>query len=445
MTITQAQQLLVRILGGICIGILVLIPFHAFLTIFAAHLFDHYTTFRLWKEILLGLAAALALILVLIDRPLKNQFVGDWLMRLIGIYALVIALAGGVAYYNGGVSRIAMADGILLDLRFLLFFVVTWVLTRNDSIIFMNWRKILIGPALVVVGFGLLQRFSLPYDALKHVGYGASTIQPFETVDEKSAYIRLQSTLRGANPLGSYLVIIVTAIATIVTRVRANWSKLSWVAIGLLALVVMFFTYSRSAWIGTLLSVGALVVLGMRHRRHMWRISLVAVLIFMVAASGGLYLLRDNDFVQNVFFHTDEHSLSSVSSNEGRLAGLTGGFGDLFKQPLGGGTGTAGPASTHNSEAPVRIAENYFVQIGQEAGLIGLGLFIAINVLVARRLWLRDQDSLSRILFSSLIGISFICLVSHAWTDDTLAYLWWGFAGVAVARVRERKHEDIEG
>jgi hypothetical protein len=35
-------------------------------------------------------------------------------------------------------------------------------------------------------------------------------------------------------------------------------------------------------------------------------------------------------------------------------------------------------------------------------------------------------------LLASLIGISFVNLLSHAWADDTLAYLWWGLAGIAI-------------
>jgi hypothetical protein len=34
---------------------------------------------------------------------------------------------------------------------------------------------------------------------------------------------------------------------------------------------------------------------------------------------------------------------------------------------------------------------------------------------------------------ASLIGISVINLVSHAWMDDTLSLLWWGLAGIALA------------
>jgi hypothetical protein len=30
-------------------------------------------------------------------------------------------------------------------------------------------------------------------------------------------------------------------------------------------------------------------------------------------------------------------------------------------------------------------------------------------------------------------------MLSHSWADDTLAYLWWGLAGVAMAPVDQKK------
>ena len=106
--------------------------------------------------------------------------------------------------------------------------------------------------------------------------------------------------------------------------------------------------------------------------------------------------------------------------------------------------GSAGPASVYNSHK-VRIAENYFVQIGQETGWLGFGLFIAINVLLGQALWRRRSDPLALGLFAALLGLSFINLLSHAWADDTLGLLWWGLAGVALAPgILKRKHETLE-
>ncbi len=441
MTTSQARQLLVTIVAALCITILLLVPFHAFLTVWAGSNFGHYTTIRLWKEMLLGLATVLAAILLLTNKPLKRQFARDKLFIIIGLYAALVLLSGVAAYYFHKVSRVGYADGALLDLRFLLFFVVTWVLTKHSSIIYMNWRKILIGPAMAVIFFGVLQRLALPYDALKHVGYGPNTIQPYETVDQKNAYVRLQSTLRGANPLGAYLVVVMAAIATMVTRVKQRVGKLYWllwVGIGLAGLFVLFFTYSRSSWLGAVVSVGVLILLGMRHRKYLWRTAALAGLVAVLVGGGLLFAFRHNDRVQNTFFHTDEHSHSSISSNYGHMAALKNSSRDIVRDPFGTGAGTAGPASVHNQLGPTRIAENYYVQIAQETGVIGLALFLTILVLVAVELYRREYDSLARVLFSSLIGLSLVGLLSHVWADDTLAYLWWGFAGVAVARLKPK-------
>jgi hypothetical protein len=438
MTIATFQQHLLKIVAALCIAIIVLLPFHALLTIWVAGTFGHYTAWRLWKELLLVLAAVSMWIIVRFDKKLRQTFSEDWLMRLIGLYAVLVLLSGAIAYATGGVTRTAFADGVLLDLRFLLFFVVTWLLTKKNSVLYMNWRKLLITPALVVVAFGLLQRFALPYDFLKHFGYGPQTISPYETIDHKTAYIRVQSTLRGANPLGAYLAVVLAAIATLVTRVKTRFHKATWFLVGCLTVVVLFFTYSRSAWLGAIIAVGLLTALGLRHRTYLWRVSLAVAVLGLLVFAGVAVALRNNDHFQNTFFHTDEHSTSSKSSNTGHVVALKNGISDMVHHPLGSGTGTAGPASVHNDK-PARIAENYFIQIGQETGFVGLGLFIAINCIVAIRLWRRDYESMARVLLTTLIGISVVCLFSHAWTDDTLAYIWWGFAGVALARLKERR------
>jgi hypothetical protein len=70
-------------------------------------------------------------------------------------------------------------------------------------------------------------------------------------------------------------------------------------------------------------------------------------------------------------------------------------------------------------------------------------IFIAINVLVALELWARKNELLAQILLASLVGITFVNMLSHAWTDDTLSLLWWGLAGIALAPIltdRQKAH-----
>jgi hypothetical protein len=164
--------------------------------------------------------------------------------------------------------------------------------------------------------------------------------------------------------------------------------------------------------------------------------------VFVVVLVGVVFVLRNQDFVQNTVFHTDENSRSSVSSNAAHLSATRGAFKQVIQEPLGRGVGTAGPASVYNTEEPSRIAENYFLQLGQETGWLGLGLFVAICVLTVRTLWIRRFSLIAQVLLASFVGLTCVALLMHLWTDETVSFLWWGLAGMALAAplTKEKKH-----
>jgi O-antigen ligase len=194
----------------------------------------------------------------------------------------------------------------------------------------------------------------------------------------------------------------------------------------------MFFSHSRAAWIGLLLALAALAVIKLSSKPlNSWLALTVIGAILLV--SGIAYGLRNNDSFENYLFHTNDKSTVQESSNEEHVSAFRDGLKQAAAEPLGRGIGTAGPASVYN-HGKARVAENYYIQIAQETGWLGLALFLAIVFLTARELWYRRRQSLPLILFISLVGISAVNLVSHAWTDDTLAYLWWGLAGIALAK-----------
>lgn len=414
--------------------IFILLPFHGFFTAWAASQFGHFDLIRIWKELLIVILGIGAAWLVYKDKQLRKTLKHNPLIYLIIIYAGLEIGLGLIAYGLGKVNRNALLYGWIADLRFLAFFLVALV-TAAKVPIKQYWRVLLLLPAAIVVAFGLLQHFILPVDFLRHFGYGAKTLEPYQTVDLKTAYIRLQSTLRGPNPLGAYLILIITASSGLMLRHRKHRTILA--AFLATALAVLFFSYSRSAWIGTAIGVGLVTWLALpsaKLRKLLVVFGASLILIFGV----GILALRHNDRVENTFFHTDEHSKSLTSSNHDRTAALETGLRDIVHDPWGRGPGTAGPASLRNNH-PARIAENYYLQIGQELGIVGLTIFLAINLYVAYYLWQQRQDTLASALLASLVGITFVNLLSHAWADDTLALLWWGFAGVALATRRPAK------
>ncbi len=294
--------------------------------------------------------------------------------------------------------------------------------------IFSSRQKVILWPAAVVVTFGLMQVTILPPDFLAHFGYGANTIPAIQTIDQKLDYQRIQSTLRGANPLGAYLVLIITIATAAAIKFKASRQRLALLILG--ALGALLFSYSRSAYLGMCVAIVAVVYWAITSFRGR-RLVVMSCLVLSLIGLSSLALLRNNDRFQNILFHTDENSTSGKSSNEGRAAALQGGWRDLSTGPLGRGPGTAGPASAHNDQ-PARISENYYLQVGQETGWLGLSLLVAIQYAVGRRLWLRRVDPLALGLLASLLGLTLVNLLSHAWGDDTLAWLWWGLTGIAL-------------
>jgi hypothetical protein len=154
--------------------------------------------------------------------------------------------------------------------------------------------------------------------------------------------------------------------------------------------------------------------------------------VLVVLAALVAVTLRHDLRFQNLVLHTQTHSAVPTTSDQNHVSALRAGWRDLRHHPLGDGPGTAGPASIYNNH-PARIAEDYYVQIGQEVGWLGLAMFLLILVGVGYLLWLRRDHPLALSLFASLVGLGFIGLLSHVWTDDTLAYVWWGLAGIAMA------------
>lgn len=405
--------------------ILVLLPFHAFFTAWAANNFGHLDLFRIWKEIIMALMLPFMLIIAWRRDDTRKFLTRSLIVRLFLAYVLLHLAMGAWALHNHNVNKTALIYAFIVNLRFIAFFIFTFIIASHSKFLRRNIGKIIIIPVFIVIIVGLVQKLAMPHAVLTYF-YGKGTIPPYQTIDGNNQIQRLQSTLRGANPLGAYLVFGLTAIAALVKK------RFVWALSLALGLIVLFYSYSRSAWIGVFISFWLLAWWTLLKSHH--RIWLTASAIsILLTVGGGFYLLKSKPIAQDTLFHTSSLSKSPVSSNEARRTSLKNGVRDVLHEPLGRGPGTAGPASFRNKPHTTRVAENYYLQIGQEVGVIGMAIFIAINVLVAKQLWARRDSMLAHLLLASLAGITFINLISHAWADDTLSLLWWGLAGICLA------------
>jgi hypothetical protein len=437
MKVSALKYTVLSWVSGFTMVIFLLVPFHAFLTVWGSSLVGHYTILRLWEEALLAICIVSVMYLIAIDHKIRSHTLTRRLVWLIFGYMLLTVAWGLLALNQHDVNAKAFGYGLIVNLRFLAFFLVTWAVALRMGRLRAHWQRLVYWPAIGVVGFGLLQAFLLPHDFLRHFGYGPATIPAYETINHNQHYIRVVSTLRGANPLGAYLLIPISVVSVLLLRGKRNWRQGVFL---LAALVVLFFTFSRSAWAGAGLSIIVILFLSKLSRRSGRIAMAVAAGLVLLAAIAAVALRNDMKF-ENFVFHTQKHSAVSSTSNQGHFTALKTGLNDLRHHALGVGPGTAGPASVYNDH-PARIAENYFIQIGQEVGWLGLLMFVLINLGVGYLLFLRRADPLALSLFAGLIGLTLVNMLSHAWTDDTLAYVWWGLAGIAMAPLT--KVQDIQ-
>lgn len=393
---------------------------------------DYSLLIKLWKEILMLLVVPIALRMVT-RHKLWQELMGDWLFRLIiayvAVHCAVIALL-----YRGLQATMA---GLAIDLRYILFLSLVYVLVR----IYPHYRRrmLVVGAigAAVVISFGVAQLF-LPVDILKYIGYSTKTIVPYLTVDQNHAFIRINSTLRGPNPVGAYALIVLALLASWMAH-RKEWfatPRRRWL-FGFAAaasLVVLWVSYSRSAYIGAAAALGSVLVttVGRRVSTKWW----IGGCIVVCALVGGLLATKGNSFISTTLLHENPNGGSSISSNEGHAESLQMGFTHLLQQPFGSGVGSTGSASLFTNTPT--IIENQYLFIGHEIGWLGIVVFTTLFIMILGRAWRGRHDWLALGVFASGFGLALVGLLLPVWVDDTVSIIWWGLAAIMLASLKAK-------
>ena len=416
----KLESLLKAIILIVGIGVIL----HTPVTVWLSSLLPDFTSYiKAWKEVLLFIGLAIAAILIFKYKktvPHKN------LMILVSIYALLHLLMI-IFNYKGLFASIA---GLMIDLRYLVYFAMVLFAINLDASFKQKFLKIAFIGAGIVTIFALLQVYILPNDFLSLLGYSKATILPYMTIDQNENYIRINSTLRGPNPLGAYAIMTIAILASWLTvnHRKLDTKKSTIVSLILVGgLVALWSSYSRSA---LLAAVVAIVFLAF-NRFNVSKKNLSIFAVIAVALGGMIFAMRGTSFVSQVFLHDNTAIVDNLNSNEGHASSLATGWDLMVANPFGVGVGTTGSASMHTESS--LIIENQYLFVAHEVGWLGLALFLAITVLVSFKLWKRNSDWLSISVLASGIGIYLIGFFLPVWADDTVSIIWWGLAAAAIS------------
>jgi O-Antigen ligase len=426
---TESKQFTVidKIYISIILVIFAGIVFHAPLIASVGNILPAYDIYvKSWKEFLMGIAAILAVYIML--RKKQTNILRRPILIILGVYSAVHILLVPVIW-QGVMPTIA---GLFIDLRYVLFFILVYIAISLYPSAKRYYLITFFAGAFIVCVFALLQVFVLPRDILAYIGYNKNTIIPYLFVDANEDFVRINSTLRGPNPLGAYAGIILSVLPALILKTKILKSRRNSIILAILgvgALVALWFSYSRSALVaaGIALSIVLLTIFARKMSRTIWVVAGVVLLVL----GGALFIARDTSFVSNVILHDNATTGAKSNSNEGHIDSLQDGVYRMATQPLGGGIGSTGSASLYGDE-PL-IIENQYLFIAHEVGWLGLVLFLVLFVMILRQLWHRRADWLALGVFASGIGMALIGILLPVWVDDTVAIIWWGLAAIALA------------
>lgn len=416
-----------RILIVSFLAILLLLPFHTFISTWGGTAIGPLLIWKSWKELLLTALIPVVLLYCVLRPDVARKVWDSWLMRLIVVYVLLHLAYAAISQ----ASYAAVVAGLMMNLRFLAIFVLGYLIAASGH----PWVKVIwkwmpagvFAITILLSVMSIAQVTVVPKDFLAQFGYGPDTVMPYTVIDDQPDALRAQAIFDGPNPLGAYLLICLAISAVFIARQRRN--LLAGVSLGL-GVVALALTSSRSAWLGAAAALAVLVLTLVpkptitKWVKWGWAPVLVFSLAFLWAAVT-IPVLR-----LAVFHSTTERSSLTTGSSDKHWAEITNGLLDVSSNPFGQGVGTAGPASYYNNNNHPKIAENYFIQLAQELGIIGVALFIVLSGMVIILLWDRRQDIWAKALLASFVGIIVINMFLHGWTDDPTAMTWWALAGM---------------
>jgi O-antigen ligase len=422
----------------IWLGLLAYMPLHILLSTWVGSSFDILPLTKAAKDVVLLVGFLLALLANLVskNKAWKHIF-RDRLVQLIVAYGLLNLILVLIRPTDADSELL----GLVYNTRFFIMFLYGLLLMQLTNAQKLRKQTVItvMGVALPVLIFGIVQYIVLPDSALTHVGYSrANGVLPAFFIDDKPDLERVMSTIRDPNSFGSYLIIIGALSLGLLSK-KPKPKKL-FTFYFLLSIVCLWFTFSRSAWLGFGLMVIAYVWL--QHKQQisaLLRRYKVQVAIFAMLLIPAVYLaltstaLQNSYFVQNVVFHADQ-STTLEDPNELRIRFWQESVSGILQEPLGSGPGTAGLASIRNNVQGTELNENYYLQVGSEVGLLGLLLFMAILALTGLRLYRQAStgDVLARVLLASFFGLALTNFLVHIWSNEAVALTWWALAGVAI-------------
>jgi hypothetical protein len=223
-------------------------------------------------------------------------------------------------------------------------------------------------------------------------------------------------------------------------RLRAGWRRGSTTVLVLIS-TALVLTQTRAAILGALviacLAVGPAAGRAPNRRLQFTFVIAAGLLVALPAASATGLRAR----VESATSGSDQSTIDHVQ-------GFWNGVHAVQEAPLGHGLGTSAGVGQRFANATARISENYYLQVGIEAGLIAMALFVALTVAVALRLnraARKVPDAAISAVRGAAVGLAIGAFLLHTWLEFAVAWTFWGLAGACLGISERAREQDGAG
>lgn len=303
---------------------------------------------------------------------------------------------------------------------------------------------VLVAAALVALG-GLVEEYAVSLDWWRHSGARGwfsnqlgFDYRGLSGLPENFVY-NLGENRIVRRLVSSFLSPLATAYMLCVALLWAAARRRLWtVPLAALAAAGLLWTYSRSTWLALALGLCVLAV----AQRRAWPVAGAAATLAVAAAFAAAFphlapaarFTPSEIKVQeaNASRHPGAaHSAfnPSESSYREHLRNLVSGMKAVGRHPQGYGLGNAG-STAERFGVPPRAGESTYAEVGIDAGVVGLALFCAFNLLLLWRLLRRSPW-----VAAALAAVLGLALQTDVIGVPWLAYCLWAFAGAELCRV----------
>jgi len=274
------------------------------------------------------------------------------------------------------------------------------------------WRTLAAATCLVVIG-AVIEFFA---PQLLRATIDATGRGYLGQIHQAATLTRLQSTLAGPNALGLFMMVSLLLWPV--------WSKIIprnlAIGSGVLGLLVILLTFSRSSYLGLFIGVLALLVAGRALLKGYTKPLAVGLLVTVVLI-GGLYILQPQTLTRNNSNNVRIEQYQRLWNDKEQI-----GF-------WGRGAGAAGLVSVDRLDGgPNFYTENSYLDAYEAVGLLAALAYLGFWISLVWSL-LRTRNTTSIAVGATVLGLAIAGIFINHYTGQAAIWLALLFAGLTVA------------